>query len=77
MLKKFYVNSDPEFDPLSMPHNRNANTLKLYEDELKELKEKLAEKSKILRDWKNPGNVENLNQIKFMENHLIASLNGL
>ncbi|MBA0810509.1 hypothetical protein Gohar_002500 [Gossypium harknessii] len=29
MLKKFYVNSDPEFDPLSMPHNRNANTLKV------------------------------------------------
>ncbi|MBA0722842.1 hypothetical protein Golax_003483, partial [Gossypium laxum] len=48
MLKKFYVNSDPEFDPLSMPYNRNANTLKLYEDKLKELKEKLAEKSKIL-----------------------------
>ncbi|KAK8292046.1 hypothetical protein V6Z12_D06G097000 [Gossypium hirsutum] len=44
---------------------------------MKELKEKLAEKSKILRDWKDTGNVENLNQIKFMENHLIASLNGL
>ncbi|KAH1056886.1 hypothetical protein J1N35_034951, partial [Gossypium stocksii] len=49
MLKKFYVNSDLEFDPLSLPHYRNANTLKLYEDELRELKENLAEKSKILR----------------------------
>ncbi|KAK8302545.1 hypothetical protein V6Z12_D04G094800 [Gossypium hirsutum] len=72
MLKKFYVNWESEFDPLSLPHNRN-----LYEDQLQELKNKLTEKSKILRDWKNPENVEDLNQIKFMEDHLIASLNGL
>ncbi|TYG73367.1 hypothetical protein ES288_D04G095900v1 [Gossypium darwinii] len=77
MLKKFYVNWESEFDPLSLPHNRNVDTLKLYEDQLQELKNKLTEKSKILRDWKNPENVEDLNQIKFMEDHLIASLNGL
>ncbi|PPS08873.1 hypothetical protein GOBAR_AA11771 [Gossypium barbadense] len=80
MLKKLYINSDSEFDPLSLPNDRNANSPQgkwLYEDELRELKEKLAKKSKILRDRKNPGNVENLNQIWFMEDHLIASLNRL
>ncbi|KAG4202495.1 hypothetical protein ERO13_A05G342000v2 [Gossypium hirsutum] len=77
MLKKIYENSESEFDLLSLPHATNADTLKLYEDELQELKDKLVEKSKILRDWRNPNNVEDLNQIKMMEDHLIASLNGL
>ncbi|TYI76743.1 hypothetical protein E1A91_D06G098000v1 [Gossypium mustelinum] len=77
MLKKFYVNWESKFDPLSLPRNNNVDTLKLYEDQLQELKDKLTKKSKILRDWKYPENVEDLNQIKFMEDHLIASLNGL
>ncbi|KAG8491368.1 hypothetical protein CXB51_014508 [Gossypium anomalum] len=77
MLKKFYVNWESEFDPLSLLCNKNVDTLKLYKDQLQELKDKLDKKSKILRDWKNPENVEDLNQIKFMEDHLIASLNGL
>ncbi|TYH66174.1 hypothetical protein ES332_D06G105100v1 [Gossypium tomentosum] len=77
MLKKFYVNWESKFDPLSLPPNNNVDTLKLYEDQLQELKDKLTKKSKILRDWKYPENVEDLNQIKFMEDHLIASLNGL
>nr|KJB65465.1 hypothetical protein B456_010G096200 [Gossypium raimondii] len=77
MLKKFYVNWESEFDPLSLPRNNNVDTLKLYEDQLQELKDKLTKKRKILRDWKYPENVEDLNQIKFMEDHLIASLNGL
>ncbi|KAB2024575.1 hypothetical protein ES319_D06G096100v1 [Gossypium barbadense] len=77
MLKKFYVNWESKFDPLSLPRNNNVDTLKLYEDQLQELKDKLTKKSKILRDWKYPENVEDLNQIKFMEDHLIVSLNGL
>ncbi|MBA0634267.1 hypothetical protein Godav_025229, partial [Gossypium davidsonii] len=68
---------ESEFDPLSLPRNRNIDTLKLYEDQLQELKDKLTKKSKILKDRKNLENVEDLNQIKFMEDHLIASLNGL
>ncbi|PPS05050.1 hypothetical protein GOBAR_AA15614 [Gossypium barbadense] len=77
MLKKFYVNWESEFDPLSPPRNKNVDILKLYEDQVQELKDKLTKKSKILRDWKYPENVKDLNQIKFMEDHLIASLNGL
>ncbi|TYH76566.1 hypothetical protein ES332_D04G094800v1 [Gossypium tomentosum] len=50
MLRKIYENSESEFDPLSLSHDTNANTLKLYEDELQELKDKLVEMSKILRD---------------------------
>ncbi|KAG4141575.1 hypothetical protein ERO13_D06G082733v2 [Gossypium hirsutum] len=49
MLKKSYVNWELEFDPLSLAHNRNVHTLKLYEDQLQKLKDKLIEKSKILR----------------------------
>nr|KJB76472.1 hypothetical protein B456_012G090200 [Gossypium raimondii] len=56
---------------------RRAYTIELYEDELQELKHKLVQKSKILRDWRNPNNVEDINQIKMMEDHLIESLNGL
>ncbi|TYI86784.1 hypothetical protein E1A91_D04G089900v1 [Gossypium mustelinum] len=77
MLKKIYENSESEFDPLSLSHDTNADTLKLYKDELLELKHILVEKSKILRDWRNPNNVEDINQIKMMEDHLIASLDGL
>ncbi|KAB2034481.1 hypothetical protein ES319_D04G089200v1 [Gossypium barbadense] len=77
MLKKIYENSESEFDPLSLSHDTNADTFKLYKDELQELKHILVEKSKILRDWRNPNNVEDINQIKMMEDHLIASLDGL
>ncbi|KAB2034482.1 hypothetical protein ES319_D04G089300v1, partial [Gossypium barbadense] len=62
MLKKIYENSESEFNPLSLSHDTNADTLKLYKDEL---------------DWRNPNNVEDLNQIKMIEDHLIASINGL
>ncbi|KAG8491369.1 hypothetical protein CXB51_014509 [Gossypium anomalum] len=75
-MEKFYVNWESKFDPLSLPCNKNVDTLELYEDQLQKLKDKLSKKSKILRDWKNPENVEDLNQIKFMEDYLIASLNG-
>ncbi|TYG73368.1 hypothetical protein ES288_D04G096000v1 [Gossypium darwinii] len=44
MLKKFYVNWESEFDPLSLPCNRNVDTFKLYEDQLQELKDKLTKK---------------------------------
>nr|KJB65466.1 hypothetical protein B456_010G096200 [Gossypium raimondii] len=63
--------------PFVEREERRAYTLELYEDQLQELKDKLTKKRKILRDWKYPENVEDLNQIKFMEDHLIASLNGL
>ncbi|XWS72375.1 hypothetical protein CRYUN_Cryun02cG0034800 [Craigia yunnanensis] len=76
LLKKIYANSDSEFDPRNSSLD-SSNSLKLHEDQLKELKEKLAEKSRILRDWKNPNNVEDLSQIIIMEEHLIASLNRL
>ncbi|KAK6236678.1 hypothetical protein SCA6_012015, partial [Theobroma cacao] len=61
--------------PLEEREERRDYTMKA--DQLKELKEKLAEKSKILRDWKYPQNVEDLSQIKIMEDHLIAYLNGV
>ncbi|MBA0630544.1 hypothetical protein Godav_002632, partial [Gossypium davidsonii] len=48
MLKKFYVNWESEFDPLSLPRNRNVDTFKLYEDQLQELKDKLTKKSNLL-----------------------------
>ncbi|XVE97767.1 hypothetical protein REPUB_Repub03eG0047200 [Reevesia pubescens] len=73
LLNKIYVNSDSEVEPINFSQDK-SNALKLYEDQLKELKEKLAEQSKILRDWKNPNNVEDLSQIKIMEEHLIAGL---
>ncbi|XP_021277535.1 agamous-like MADS-box protein AGL65 [Herrania umbratica] len=76
VLTKFYENSDSEADPRNVSEDR-SNVLKLHEDQLKELKEKLAEKSKILRDWKYPQNVEDLSQLKIMEEHLIAYLNGI
>ncbi|KAK8292044.1 hypothetical protein V6Z12_D06G096800 [Gossypium hirsutum] len=77
MLKKSYVNWELEFDPLSLAHNRNVHTLKLYEDQLQKLKDKLIEKSKILRDLKNLEIIVYLNQIEFMEDYLIESLNEL
>ncbi|KAH1056862.1 hypothetical protein J1N35_034927, partial [Gossypium stocksii] len=48
MLNKIYENSESEFNPLSLSHDINVDTLKLYGDELQELKDKLLEKSKIL-----------------------------
>ncbi|KAE8664360.1 myosin-15-like isoform X1 [Hibiscus syriacus] len=61
----------------SSSQNASDNAQKAHEEQLRELKEKLAEKSKILRDWKDPSNVEDLAQIKLMEEHLISSLNGI
>ncbi|XVF48762.1 hypothetical protein PTKIN_Ptkin03bG0215200 [Pterospermum kingtungense] len=77
MLKKFHAKSDSEIDTINVSQDHDGNALKLYEDQLKELKETLAEKSRILRDWSNPNNIEDLSQIKIMENHLIASLNRI
>ncbi|WCJ29305.1 Agamous-like MADS-box protein AGL65 [Euphorbia peplus] len=51
-----------------------GEALKLQKQQLKEVKEKLVEKRKILRDWKNPYNVESLEKIKIMEDHLNATL---
>ncbi|XP_022754147.1 agamous-like MADS-box protein AGL65 [Durio zibethinus] len=76
LLKKLYANSNSEDDPTNLSQD-SSNSLKLHEDQLNELKEKLAEKSRILREWKNPNNVEDLSQIKIMEEHLIASLNRI
>ncbi|KAK8973183.1 hypothetical protein V6N11_049530 [Hibiscus sabdariffa] len=61
----------------SSPQDASDNPLKLYEEQLRELRERLAEKSKILSDWKDPNNVEDLAQLNLMEEHLIASLGGI
>ncbi|XP_031277044.1 agamous-like MADS-box protein AGL65 [Pistacia vera] len=74
LLKKIYANSD--IDPRNFSLDRN-DALKLHEDQLRELKQKLAEKSRILREWKNPQNVKDLAQIKIMEEHLMGYLNKI
>ncbi|KAH7557165.1 hypothetical protein JRO89_XS11G0064800 [Xanthoceras sorbifolium] len=51
--------------------------LKLQQDKLRELKEKIAQKTKILSAWKNPQNINDLNQIQMMQDHLAASLNNI
>ncbi|KAJ0090742.1 hypothetical protein Patl1_13762 [Pistacia atlantica] len=76
LLKKIYANSD--IDPRNFSLDRN-DALKvefltlLLEDQLRELKQKLAEKRGILREWKNPQNVKDLAQIKIMEEHLMET----
>ncbi|KAK8509176.1 hypothetical protein V6N13_062231 [Hibiscus sabdariffa] len=77
ILKKIYANSESDFDLNSSPQDASDNPLKLYEEQLRELRERLAEKSKILSDWKDPNNVEDLAQLNLMEEHLIASLGGI
>ncbi|KAL5853620.1 hypothetical protein ACOSQ3_008738 [Xanthoceras sorbifolium] len=49
----------------------------LQQDKLRELNEKIAQKTKILSEWKNPQKINNLNQIQIMQNHLAASLNNI
>ncbi|XP_065867791.1 agamous-like MADS-box protein AGL65 [Euphorbia lathyris] len=49
---------------------RKTYTMKVQTQQLNELKKKLAEKIELLRDWKNPYNVESLEKIKIMEDHL-------
>ncbi|GMI97901.1 AGAMOUS-like 30 [Hibiscus trionum] len=78
ILKKIYANTESDFDLNSSPQDASDdNPLKLYEEQLRELKGRLAEKSKILRDWKDPRNVEDIAQLKLMEEHLAATLNGV
>ncbi|KAL9444978.1 hypothetical protein AB3S75_018051 [Citrus x aurantiifolia] len=71
LLRKIYANS--EVDPRNFSLDRN-DALKLQQDQLRELKDKLAEKTKILREWKNPHNVKDIAQINIMEEHLVGSL---
>ncbi|PPE01487.1 hypothetical protein GOBAR_DD01459 [Gossypium barbadense] len=78
MLRKIYENSESEFDPLSLSHDTNANTLKLYEDELQELKDKLVEMSKILRSLHESilimhtnGNCQDLSTYQHMNRDII------
>ncbi|KAK8991557.1 hypothetical protein V6N11_062564 [Hibiscus sabdariffa] len=63
--------------PFEEREERRGYTMQLYEEQLGELRERLAEKSKILRDWKDPNNVEDLAQLNLMEEHLMASLGGI
>ncbi|OMO67022.1 Transcription factor, MADS-box [Corchorus capsularis] len=42
----------------------------LHEDQLSELKETIAKKNKILSDWRNPTNIEDLAQLNIMEEHI-------
>ncbi|KAK8602428.1 hypothetical protein V6N12_052235 [Hibiscus sabdariffa] len=61
----------------SSSQDASDNPQKVYEEQLKEVKQKLAERSRILRDWKNPSNVADLAQLNIMEEHLTASLRGI
>ncbi|XP_044472322.1 agamous-like MADS-box protein AGL65 [Mangifera indica] len=74
LLKKIYANSD--IDPRNFSEDRNE-VLQLHEEKLRDVKEKLEEKSRILREWKNPQIVNDLEQIKIMEEHLVGSVNKI
>eukprot|EP00257_Ricinus_communis_P025202 XP_025012616.1 agamous-like MADS-box protein AGL65 [Ricinus communis] len=58
----------------SMLNKYFGKLIQFENPELIELKEKLAEKRRILREWNNPYEVDSLAQIRIMEEHLIASL---
>ncbi|KAL5812116.1 hypothetical protein ACOSQ3_027066 [Xanthoceras sorbifolium] len=74
ILKKMYDNT--EVDPRNFSIDK-TEFLKFQQDRLKELNEKIAQKTKILSEWKNPQKINNLNQIQIMQNHLAASLNNI
>ncbi|KAL5743773.1 hypothetical protein ACOSQ2_026889 [Xanthoceras sorbifolium] len=74
ILKKIYNNT--EVDPRNFSLDK-TEFLKLQQDKLRELKEKIAQKTKILSAWKNPQNINDLNQIQMMQDHLAASLNNI
>ncbi|KAK8505235.1 hypothetical protein V6N12_067205 [Hibiscus sabdariffa] len=77
IVKKNYAKSESDSDIGSSSQDASDNPQKVYEEQLKEVKQKLAEKSRILRDWKNPNNVDDLDQLNIMEEHLTASLRGI
>ncbi|KAH7574459.1 hypothetical protein JRO89_XS03G0299000 [Xanthoceras sorbifolium] len=74
LLKKMYNNT--EINPRNFSLDK-AEFLKFQQDQLRELNEKIAHKTKILSEWKNPQKINNLNQIQIMQNHLAASLNNI
>ncbi|KAL5786450.1 hypothetical protein ACOSQ2_008842 [Xanthoceras sorbifolium] len=74
ILEKIYNNT--EVDPRNFSLDK-TEFLKLQQDKLRELNEKIAQKTKILSEWKNPQKINNLNQIQIMQNHLAASLNNI
>ncbi|GKV03694.1 hypothetical protein SLEP1_g15958 [Rubroshorea leprosula] len=76
LVEKMFSKSDSEADPGSFLTDR-SEVLKLREEQLNELNGKLEAKTKILRVWKNPLLVEDPEQLKLMEDHLIASLNKI
>ncbi|KAF9662285.1 hypothetical protein SADUNF_Sadunf18G0037100 [Salix dunnii] len=73
IIKKMYPIDDAEVLSSNSIFDREE-ALKVKHIELLELKEKLAQKRKILRDWTNPDKVNDPRQIKVMEEHLIATL---
>ncbi|KAL5783534.1 hypothetical protein ACOSP7_008563 [Xanthoceras sorbifolium] len=74
ILEKIYNNT--EVDPRNFSLDK-TEFLKLQQDKLRELNEKIAQKTKILSAWKNPQNLNDLNQIQMMQDHLAASLNNI
>ncbi|XP_050219363.1 agamous-like MADS-box protein AGL65 [Mercurialis annua] len=66
LLMKMYSKAGTEMGRMTLTNDRDEAP--------HELQEKLAEKRSILREWKNPYKVDNLPQIKIMEEHLIGSL---
>ncbi|XP_048227790.1 agamous-like MADS-box protein AGL65 isoform X2 [Ricinus communis] len=73
LLKKMYSKTGTEVDQKTLTIQRDEGS-RFENPELIELKEKLAEKRRILREWNNPYEVDSLAQIRIMEEHLIASL---
>ncbi|XP_011002840.1 PREDICTED: MADS-box transcription factor ANR1-like [Populus euphratica] len=73
IIKKMYPIDDSE----ALSNNsliQREEAVKVKQAELLESKEKLAQKRKILRDWTNPDKINDLRQIKIMEEHLVATL---
>ncbi|XP_021890718.1 agamous-like MADS-box protein AGL30 [Carica papaya] len=74
LLKKiFQKNVEAEVDVRSFSADGD-DTVKVQEAQLEEMKNRLDERRKALEDFKNPRNVQDLNQIKSMKEHLITSL---
>ncbi|KAG6739431.1 hypothetical protein POTOM_057027 [Populus tomentosa] len=73
IIKKMYPIDDSEVLSNNSLIDREE-AVKAKQAELLELREKLAQKRKILRDWTNPDKIDDLRQIKIMEEHLVATL---
>ncbi|KAJ8750791.1 hypothetical protein K2173_015972 [Erythroxylum novogranatense] len=51
--------------------------LQMHQSQLKELKNRLKERKRILREWTNPQNVSEPAQLRIMEDHIQTALDRL